>query len=170
MKIEKITTEHDKKSFDCGVQPLNNYLKKISGQHEKKHLARTFVLSDGKVPSKIIGFYTLAMMSIDQSSLPPEMVKKLPKGNLNCSLLGRLAIDLQHQGQGHGEFLLIDAIRNSYIASLSVPTPMLVVDAKDDKAKEFYEKYGFIAFPDEPYRLFLTMKDNELLLNRADLI
>jgi predicted GNAT family N-acyltransferase len=170
MKIEKITTEHDKKSFDCGVQPLNNYLKKISGQHEKKHLARTFVLSDGKVPSKIIGFYTLAMMSIDQSSLPPEMVKKLPKGNLNCSLLGRFAIDLQHQGQGHGEFLLIDAIRNSYIASLSVPTPMLVVDAKDDKAKEFYEKYGFIAFHDEPYRLFLTMKDSELLLNRADLI
>ncbi|MDO6636354.1 GNAT family N-acetyltransferase [Pseudoalteromonas carrageenovora] len=170
MKIEKITTEHDKKSFDCGVQPLNNYLKTISGQHEKKHLARTFVLSDGKVPSKIIGFYTLAMMSIDQSSLPPEMVKKLPKGNLNCSLLGRLAIDIQYQGQGHGEFLLIDAIRNSYIASLSVPTPMLVVDAKDDKAKEFYEKYGFIAFPDEPYRLFLTMKDSELLLNRADLI
>ncbi|MBB1401598.1 GNAT family N-acetyltransferase [Pseudoalteromonas sp. SG45-1] len=170
MKIEKITTEHDKKSFDCGVLPLNNYLKTISGQHEKKHLARTFVLSDGKVPSKIIGFYTLAMMSIDQSSLPPEMVKKLPKGNLNCSLLGRLAIDIQYQGQGHGEFLLIDAIRNSYIASLSVPTPMLVVDAKDDKAKEFYEKYGFIAFPDEPYRLFLTMKDSELLLNRADLI
>jgi len=170
MKIEKITTEHDKKSFDCGVQPLNNYLKTISGQHEKKHLARTFVLSDGEVPSKIIGFYTLAMMSIDQSSLPPEMVKKLPKGNLNCSLLGRLAIDIQYQGQGHGEFLLIDAIRNSYIASLSVPTPMLVVDAKDDKAKEFYEKYGFIAFPDEPYRLFLTMKDSELLLNRADLI
>ncbi|MCF6146070.1 hypothetical protein PMAG_a2955 [Pseudoalteromonas mariniglutinosa NCIMB 1770] len=65
---------------------------------------------------------------------------------------------------------MIDAIRNSYIASLSVPTPMLVVDAKDDKAKEFYEKYGFIAFPDEPYRLFLTMKDSELLLNRADLI
>lgn len=91
-------------------------------------------------------------------------------GVLNCALLGRLAVDIKFQRQGHGAYLLIDAIYNSYVASLSVPTPLLVVDAKDKIAKDMYESYGFTPFPDEPFRLFLTMKDTIKLLTDSGLI
>jgi hypothetical protein len=38
------------------------------------------------------------------------------------------------------------------IASMAV-----VVDAKDERARSFYEHYQFIRFPDDSYRLFLPM-------------
>lgn len=170
MKIEKITKTHNKKQFDCGIEPLNNYLKAVSGQHEKKHLARTFGLVSEEDNTTIIGYYTLALMTVDTSSLPDSITKRLPKGELKCALLGRLAIDKRHQRKGHGEYLLVDAIRNTYIASQTVPTPMLVVEAKDGQAKSFYQRYGFIPFPDEPLRLFLTMKDTEKLLFDSGLL
>lgn len=170
MKIEKISQQHDKKSFDCGSAPLNNYLKNTSGQHEKKHLARTFVLTDNVTPSTIIGYYTLALMTVEKSAFPNTLVKKLPEGSLHCTLLGRLAVDKKYQSNGYGGDLLIDAILNSYKTSLTVPTPMLVVDAKDSLAKSFYQQYGFIQFPELPFRLFLTMKDAHLLLSKLELI
>ncbi len=40
----------------------------------------------------------------------------------------------------------------------------VVVDAKDDTARAFYEHYGFLRFQDRPYRLFLPMKTIEQLV------
>jgi GNAT superfamily N-acetyltransferase len=112
------------------------------------------VLPDGM----IAGYYTLSAMSVQIAELPAQTVRKLPRYPLvPATLLGRLAVDRRHQGKGYGRFLLGDALyraARSEIASFAV-----IVDAKDENARRFYERESFLPFPDQPMKLFRPMTD-----------
>lgn len=74
-----------------------------------------YVLVDSNEPAIVLGFYTLSSYGIDVGELPPEVVKRLPRYPLiPATLLGRLAVNVERQGQGIGEFLLIDALRRAW--------------------------------------------------------
>ena len=159
--IEPLDSHHNRAVFSCGVEPLDIYLKRQAGQEARKRIAAPFVLID-KSSNMIAGYYTLSSIGINLGDLPPEITKKLPRYPLlPATLLGRLAVDKNYQGKKLGETLLLDALYRSLknkIASMAV-----VVDAKDDKARTYYEHYGFIRFSEFPYRLFLTMTTIEKL-------
>jgi GNAT superfamily N-acetyltransferase len=112
------------------------------------------VLSDGT----IAGYYTLSSTSVQLGELPEQTVRKLPRYPLvPATLVGRLAVDRRQQGKGYGRFLLADALyraARSEIASFAV-----IVDAKDDNARRFYERESFLPFPDQPMKLFRPMAD-----------
>ncbi len=122
----------------------------------RKNLAAclVMVLPDGSIG----GYYTLSSTGILLSELPAETIRKLPRYNLvPATLLGRLAVHEKYRGQGFGRYLLADALFRSWrseIASFAV-----VVDAKDDGARQFYEREGFLALPDQPLKLFRPMAD-----------
>jgi ribosomal protein S18 acetylase RimI-like enzyme len=82
---------------------------------------------------------------------------------IGATLLGRLARDLTYKGQGVGELLLADALKRSLLMSREIASAAVIVDAKDDKAFEFYEDYGFMTFPESKKRLFLPMATIEQL-------
>jgi GNAT superfamily N-acetyltransferase len=153
--VEPLDAQHNRSDFECGVEPLDRYLKQQASQDMRRRIAALFVLVDQDIDS-IAGYYTLAATAIRLAELPQEITKKLPKYPLvPATLLGRLAVDQRYQGQGVGSFLLMDALRrsfNSEIASMAV-----VVDAKDDKARDFYEHHQFIPFPEQSQRLYLPM-------------
>jgi GNAT superfamily N-acetyltransferase len=112
------------------------------------------VLSDGT----IAGYYTLSSTSVQLGELPEQTVRKLPRYPLvPATLVGRLAVDRRQQGKGYGRFLLADALyraARSEIASFAV-----IVNAKDDNARRFYERESFLPFPDQPMKLFRPMAD-----------
>lgn len=170
MQVHKLDSSlHNRAAFDCGDTALNNYLKTLSGQHNKKHLSRTFVLTSRNSESSILGYFSLALTQVSLDQLPEHLHKKYPQ-SVKAALLGRLAVNKSDQGKGLGAVLLIDAVLKAYNASLIVPTPMLVVDAKDQKAKSFYLHYGFEPLPESDLTLMLTMKQAELLLRAAKLL
>jgi GNAT superfamily N-acetyltransferase len=154
-KIESLYPQHDRENFDCGIKPLNDYLQKQARQDTTRFLTAVFVLEDID-KQRIAGYYTLAATAIQLADLPNTITKKLPKYPLiPATLLGRLAIHLRYQGQGLGTFLLLDALQRcqvNEIASMAV-----IVDAKNKKAKAFYEYHQFIPFPQQPQRLYLPM-------------
>jgi predicted GNAT family N-acyltransferase len=77
---------------------------------------------------------------------------------IGATLIGRLATDLVYKGQGVGELLLVDALQKSLYMSRNIASAAVVVDAKDEKAHQFYVDFGFIRFPDsKKMRLFLPM-------------
>jgi GNAT superfamily N-acetyltransferase len=149
--------KHDRNQFNCGVAALNNYLKIMASQQAKKDNTRTFVLEDDNDSSDIIGFYTLTMTSIDLKALPDKLQKK-HHSSTSGGLIARLAVDERYKGKGFGEWLLVDALRKLLAASESVAFPVVIVDAKEG-AKHFYERYGFQAFQDAKYKLFITIAD-----------
>ena len=153
--VEPLDKQHERGAFDCGVEPLDRYFKKQAGQDARKRVAAPFVLIE-KNSRTVAGYYTLSATSIKINELPTEIVKKLPKyPDVPATLLGRLAIDKNFRNKGLGEVLLMDALKrclNNEIATMAV-----VVSAKDDKTRSFYEHFDFIRFLDNPYRLFLPM-------------
>jgi predicted GNAT family N-acyltransferase len=151
--------KHNRTAFSCEHEALNTYIQRQAIQDIKKHVAAVFVLTpDGKT---IAGYYTLSQYALDSSGVPEETMRSLglPKyKDLPATLLGRLARSLSFKGQRVGEVLLISALKQALDHSLRIASMAVVVDAKDDPAKTFYKKYGFMELPDHPNRLFLPMK------------
>ena len=150
--------KHNRAAFSCGQEPLDRYLQQQANQDLRKKVAAVMVLTaDGNT---IAGYFTLSQYSIDLGTLPQDAVRKLklPRyPELPATLLGRLARDSRFRGQGVGGLLLMEALRRSLEQSRSVAAMAVVVDAKDEEARAFYLKYGFIELPDHPQRLFLPM-------------
>lgn len=152
--LEKV---HDRKSFDCGNEDLNRYLREQARQDAEKRVAAPFVLTRPGSPA-ILGFYTLSASIIPVQELPPDLMKQLPRyGQLPVTLLGRLAVDRTVGGQGVGEFLLADALRRSLEGAQQIAAMAVIVDAKDEHVESFYRHFDFLPFQQTPLRLFLPM-------------
>jgi len=154
--------KHNRAAFSCEHEALNTYIQRQASQDIKKHVAAVFVLTpDGKT---IAGYYTLSQYALDSGGVPEQTMRSLglPKyKELPATLLGRLARSLSFKGQRVGELLLMSALKQALDHSQRIASMAVVVDAKDDTAKAFYGKYGFLELPDHPNRLFLPMKTVE---------
>jgi GNAT superfamily N-acetyltransferase len=156
LRVELLGAHRDRGSFSSGIEPLDRYFRTQAGQDARKNMAATFVLvlQDGAIG----GYYTLSSTAVRLGELPPRTARRLPRYPLvPATLLGRLAVDRRQQGRGYGRFLLADALMRavrSEIVSFAI-----VVDAKDEAARSFYEREGFFPFPDRPMKLFRPMAD-----------
>ena len=116
---------------------------------------------DGKT---IAGYYTLSQYAVELEAIPHEIAKKLPKYPMvPVSLLGRLARSLDFRGRDVGPMLLMDALRRCLEASKELASTGVVVDAKNEKAAEFYRHFGFLDLPNVKGRLFLPMRTIEAI-------
>ena len=161
-RIESLGEKHDRASFSCGVEALDRYLQKQAGQDIAKKVAVVFVITpDGE---QIGGFYTLSAHVVKLSDLPENVAKKLPRyPDVPATLLGRLAVSKDYQGQGIGDLLLVDAFRRALANAREIASAVILVDAKDDRARRFYLRHGFIPLPSQPNRLFYPLKTIEKL-------
>jgi predicted GNAT family N-acyltransferase len=162
--IEPLGDSHDRATFSCGVEELDRYLQRLAGQDIKKRVAAVFVLTlDGRT---IAGFYSLSAHMLKLDELPLEIVKRLPRyPNVPATLLGRLAVGTDFRGRGLGELLLIDALKRSLAGTTQIASAAVVVDAKNEHAREFYQRHEFLALASQPNRLFLLMKTIEQLFS-----
>lgn len=148
---------HDRNGFDCGVPELDDYLKRLAEQHRRKGVSTPFVLLDTGAPTEILGYYCLSAAQVDATKLRESDRKKLPRYPVPCFRLGRLAVRKDRRGQGLGKLLLACAVDRCLKARDDVAAYALIVDAKDENARRFYERYGFTAFADEPMALYLGL-------------
>jgi GNAT superfamily N-acetyltransferase len=155
---------HDLTAFDCGVLPLNDFLKKYAFQNLRNQSARTYVTTRGTV---VVGYYTLASGSAERDESPARMAKGLAAHSVPVILLARLAVDVREKGRGIGTGLLKDALLRAAQAAEIIGCRAVMVRAKDEGAKAFYERFGFEASPRDPFRLFLLMKDVKAVLGGA---
>jgi len=151
-----LDARHDLSVFDCGVPALNNYLKKFALQSERSQSARTYVVTRGEC---VVGYYTLAAASARREETPARVAKGLASHPVPVILLARLAVDGSEKGTGLGAGLLKDALLRAVQAADIVGCRAVMVQAKDDRAKGFYQRFGFEPSPADPYRLFLLLKD-----------
>ena len=154
--IVPITGQHERLGFSCGKPPLDDFLRTLVSQYEKRHLGRTYVACH-PATRRVAGYYTLASGSVAFQNLPAEAAKKLPRHPVPTVILARLAVDRTAQGQGLGEALLIDASRRTLDLSEALGIHAVEVDAIDEQARGFYEKYGFVPLTGQPLRLYLPV-------------
>jgi ribosomal protein S18 acetylase RimI-like enzyme len=158
--VERLSNSHNRGDFSCGNDALDNFLKNLAGQYEKRHLGRTFVaVEPGQ--KKVFGYHTSATGSLALDALPAAARKGLPKHPLPTVHLGRLAIDRSCQGKRLGETLLFHFLHSALAAATNLGVFAVDVRATDETAARFYVKYGFILLEDVPLHYFLAMKTVE---------
>lgn len=150
--IELLAKNHDRRAFTCGVEALDTYLKRFARQHADANISRTYVAVNGFT---VRGFYSLAMSGIRRENLPEKYVNRFPNFPLPVARLARLAVARDHQGQRLGELLLADALQRCLQVAQSIGMIGVMVDAKDEKARAWYERYEFERLPDAPLTLWL---------------
>ena len=153
------TKIHDCAGFDCGVPQLNEYLSRYASQDRRRNIAQVYVLVDSGEPAGVLGYYAISAAQIDADQLSEEHVRRLPRYPIPCFRVGRLAISRNVQGRGIGKILLGCAVDRCLKARRQVAAYALIVDAKDAKAKEFYEHFGFLPFADNAMSLYLVIKE-----------
>lgn len=156
--IEQLNiTLHDRKSFDCGVDELNIFLKQHANQNQSKNISRTYVAVVAiDKHKKIYGYYTLSAGHVEFGQFSEDIKSKLPKYSIPIARIGRLAVDKNYKKQGLGGFLLYDAFMNVLKIADRIGIFAVVVDAKNNDAKLFYKKYGFTELQESGLTLFLT--------------
>ncbi len=157
MDIRPIDRQMERTSFDCDVAPFNEYLQRYALQNQKKDAARTYVVVDAE--SKIVGYYTLVFGSVSTEDATPDVAAGLGRYPIPIILIARLAVDVSMKGKGLGGQLLRDALLRSFQASDIAGLRAVLVHAKDDRAKQFYQKYGFVSSPLDELQLFLRISD-----------
>lgn len=157
MQVLPLTGSHDRQSFDCGRTELNDWLRQVASQHQKKGLSKTFVAVREEAPARICAYYALTLAELGNQNLPEAWRKKMPRRAPGVRL-GRLAVDRHYQGKGLGELLLIDALTRAYRIYQEAGGIGLFVDAIDLQAAAFYKRYGFVSAPDQELLLFLPVQ------------
>lgn len=158
LRVDPLTKGHDRTSFTCGVESLDAYLKTQASQDVRRKANAVFVLTAISSPKAVLGYFTLCAYGLAPGVVPDEARKQLPRYPLvSATLLGRLAVQASHHGQGLGGVLLAEALRKAYENADVVGSSMVVVDALDEKAATFYSAHGFLRLP-ESLRLVLPMK------------
>ena len=155
--VEPLSPNHRREGFDCGEPALNDYLLRQAMQDMRRGVSRVYVARE-RGSSKVLGYYTLSAASFGRKSLPEKEAKRLPHYPVPAALLGRLAVNRSCQGQQMGRYLLFDTFNRVLHAAETLAVYALVVDAKNDSARAFYERYGFRRFPDTLSRLFIPME------------
>lgn len=155
-EIVPLDRSHNRGAFDCGVPELNAFIRTTARQHVQKGISRTFVLTDDS--PDILGFFTLTLCEAVAEMVPTAYARKYPSHGLPAVRLARLAVSRKQQGKRYGELLLAEAVHRTALIAEQAGVIGLFVDAKNDAARRFYERYGFLAIPDHPLQLFLPIE------------
>ena len=162
-RIEKLRRDHHVDGFDCGQEALNRFLVRYAFQNQQAEASQTYV---AVVVDEVVGFYTLVVAQVEYDDAPQRLGKGLAKHPIPLMLLARLAVATGWQGKGLGSGLLKDAMLRTLQAADIAGIRGMAVHAKDDNARAFYERYGFVPAPTDPYHLFVLLKDVRALLTK----
>jgi GNAT superfamily N-acetyltransferase len=156
LRIEKLDNRHALDDFDCGQDALNRYLIRYALTNQRANVARTYV---GLAGEHVIGYYTLAVGEVAYHDAAERLTKGMARHPVPIMLLARLAVSLDWQSQGIGAGLLKDAMRRTAQAADIAGIRALVVHAKDESARWFYERFGFAPSPTDPLHLYILVKE-----------
>jgi len=152
----------DRQDFSCGTPELDHYLARQASQDAARGFA-TVVLAHAVDEPSILGYYAFSAASIPIVSLPKEVTGKMPRyRNVPAILLGRLAVARSMQNRRIGSLLLFDALKRA--CANEIAWAVFLVEAKDERAVAFYEKFRFLRFQHAPHSLWMTRKQAESLI------
>jgi GNAT superfamily N-acetyltransferase len=163
LHIEKLRPNHPVAGFDCGQEELNRFLTRFALVNQLAGAAQTYVGLDGDA---IVGYYSLSVGQVAYSDAPDRLKKGLARHPVPIMVLARLAVSQSAQGRKIGAGLLKDAMLRTVQAADIAGIRALVVHAKDEDARRFYEHFGFISSPTDPLHLYLLVKDIKRIAGR----
>ncbi len=151
---EPLTTAHFLNEFSSGDISLDEWLKRRAMTNQLNGASRTFVVADNE--HRIVGYYAMAAGAVSHQASTSSLRRNMPDP-VPVMVLARLAVDRRAQGLKLGGALLQDAVNRAVAVSQNAGVRAVLVHAIDERAKQFYEHYGFQASPLHPLTLMLRL-------------
>lgn len=161
---QSLIEKHLLDDFECGEYVLDNWLKRRAMSNQVSGASRTFVVVDKF--NYVFGYYSMAPGAVSHQLATRSIRRNMPDP-VPVMVLGRLAVDLRAQGIKLGAALLQDAVNRSIVVSQNTGVRALLVHALNDRAKQFYEHYGFQESPQHPMTLMLRLNVPNLVTRNA---
>lgn len=160
--IRRLEESDEVEGFDCGDEPLNNYLKRHAWTNQQKvSIGVTYAAVDESAHRIVLGYFTLATSSVPRERFPKKYVRGLPPYDLPLILLASLAVDKRFSGKGLGHALLSEALKITLRVADEVGCRCIITDAYPDKAG-WYARYGFHPLEGtaatSPQKMFLDVR------------
>jgi len=150
-----LTEHHVTEGFSCGIDSLDQWLKRRSLKNQIRGASRTYVACD---ETRVVAYYALASGAVTSTDATGRFRRNMPDP-IPVVVLGRLAVDQTLQGKGFGRSLVRDAGMRVIQAADAIGIRGMTVHALSDEAKAFYEKVGFEPSPLDPHLLMITLID-----------
>jgi GNAT superfamily N-acetyltransferase len=150
-----LTGEHRLEGFDCGEPALDDWLTRRALGNQAAGTSRTWVVID-KPTRMVVAYYASSTASVMRAAAPRRIARDQP-ADLPAILLGRIAVDSRHQGKGLGGAMLKHFMTKAIEVSAIVGVRLVLVHAKDEQAKAFYQHHGFIGLPIDPLTLMMLL-------------
>lgn len=151
---EPLSQHHKLDTFSCGEIVLDDWLKRRAFANQVSGATRTFVVADAE--HTVLGYYALAAGAVAHQAATRAIRHNMPDP-VPVMVLARLAVDTRAQGKKLGAALLRDAVTRAVAVSQNAGVRALLVHALNDRARQFYEHYGFQASPAHPTTLMLRL-------------
>jgi GNAT superfamily N-acetyltransferase len=158
-----LNDSHDLSAFNCGLPPLDDWLKRRARNNVVSGASHTYTACNGQA---VIGYYALAAGAVDVTATPGRFRRNMPDP-IPIIVLGRLAVDRSQTGKGLGRALFRDAGLRALQAADIIGVRGLLVDAISDDAKAFYMALGMVVSPLSPMTLMTTLTDLRASLSAA---
>jgi GNAT superfamily N-acetyltransferase len=156
---QPLSPDHQVSSFACGESVLDEWLKRRALGNQTSGASRTFVVTSPE--REVMGYYALAAGAVAHQDVTRSIRQNLPDP-APVMVLGRLAVDTRAQGLKLGAALLQDALQRSVLISQNTGVRAMLVHALNDRARQFYEYYGFKASPAHPMTLMLRINQSSI--------
>lgn len=158
LSIEKFDgSRHDRVSFTCGVDRIDNFLKNSASGFIKDDNGRIYVAVE-REGGRLVGFYAIGPHSIDVSVLNPDMVKRgLRADKLPAFYLSMIGTHADVQSKGVGTYLLADAFKCCLAAADTIGGRFVILDAINERAAAMYARAGFVSLVSQPGRMIISI-------------
>ncbi|MSQ53127.1 MAG: GNAT family N-acetyltransferase [Betaproteobacteria bacterium] len=151
---EPLTASHRLDDFDCGESDLDDWLKRRALTNQSSGASRTFVVTDQN--ARVCGYYAMAAGAVSHQLATSGVRRNMPDP-VPVMVLARLAVDRRAQGLHLGASLLQDAVNRAVAVSHNAGVGAVLVHARHERARQFYEHYGFRVSPAHAMTLMLRL-------------
>lgn len=151
---EPLADAHFLDDFACGEASLDEWLKRRARSNQSSGASRTFVVTDAD--ARVLGYYAMAAGAVTHQTATSGVRRNMPDP-IPVMVLARLAVDRRAQGMTLGGAMLQDAVNRAVVISSNAGVRALLVHALNERAKRFYEHYGFQESPQHPMTLMLRL-------------
>lgn len=153
---ESLNETHDVSGFDCGIASLNDWLLRRARSNQARGFTVVIVVHDA---GQVAGFYGLAPTAVEASLLPRRIRTGQPPNPVPCLLIGQLAVDRRHQGQGIGDQLVLHALERVVQSAEISGGRALLVNAVNANAAAFWQAWDFEPMLSNPLLLCRSLND-----------
>jgi predicted N-acetyltransferase YhbS len=149
-----LAAEHDRDSFDCGRDSLNQWFRRHAWRNQQSGMSRTSVICDS-MTGAVAGYVALSAAQIERAHLLRSTQRNRPDP-IPVILLGQLAVDRRYQGKGIAKSLLLFALTTVVRLSQEIGYFGVLTHPIDDGVRDFYRRFGFEELPFDPGRSMIV--------------